>query len=131
MDKMTGKDTDIKHNGSGYYDETAYMAIRGMHKPGEIWVRNTDQRQVLVLAAHRKFCTVLPLSDHQDAYGDKIPVNGSCTQYAHPGKVMYMYHDLFGKYVRKMDHKDFQSVQEAVAKALAIPFRKYEGGGVK
>lgn len=123
------KNTDIKHNGSGYYDETAYMAIRGMHKPGEVWVRNTDQKQVLVLAVHRKFCTVLPLSDHQDAYGDKIPVNGSGTQYAHPGKIMYMYHDLFGVYVRKMAYKDFLGVLDAVAQALAIPYRK-EGGQV-
>lgn len=119
---------EMKRNGSGYYDETPYKAYQGMHKPGEIWVRNTDQRQVLVLAVHHHFCTVLPLSDHQDAYGDKIPVNGSCTQYAHPGKVMYMYHDLFGMYVRKMAHKDFLSVLDAVGAALAIPRRK-EGDG--
>ena len=121
--------TEMKRNGSGYYDETAYKAYKGMRKPGEIWVRNTDKKQVLVLAVHRSFCTVLPLSDHMDANGDKIPVNGSGTQYAHPGKLMYMYHDLFGQYVRKMDYKDFRGVQEAVARALAIPKRR-EGGRV-
>ena len=119
---------EMKRNGSGYYDETPYKAYQGMRKPGEIWVRNTDQRQVLVLAVHHRFCTVLLLSDHMDSYGEKIPVNGSGTQYAHPGKVMYMYHDLFGKYVRKMAHRDFLSVLDAVGAALAIPRRK-EGDG--
>lgn len=123
MDKV-----DMLHNGSGYLDETAYKAYQGMRKPGEVWVRNTDKKQVLVLAVHRQFCTVLPLSDHQGAHGDKIPVNGSCTQYAHPGKIMYMYHDLFGPYVRKMAYKDFMGVLDAVGAALAIPRRK-EGDG--
>ena len=121
--------TDIRKNGSGYYDETAYKAIRGLHRPGEIWVRNTDNRQVLVLAQHRSFCTVLQLSDHPDQYGDKIPLNGSGTQYAHPGKIMYMYNDLFGQYVRKMDSRDFKGVQQAVAQALAIPLDGQKGGG--
>jgi hypothetical protein len=121
------RNKDMKLNGSGYYDETAYKAYQSMRKPGEIWVRNTDKKQVLVLAVHHRFCTVLPLSDHMDAYGEKIAVNGSGTQYAHPGKIMYMYHDLFGSYVRKMAYKDFLGVLDAVGKALAIPYRK-EGG---
>lgn len=119
---------EMKRNGSGYYDETPYKAYQGMHRPGEIWVRNTDQRQVLVLAVHHHFCTVLQLVNRQSAYGDRIPVNGSATQYTNPAMVTYMNNDLFGKYVRKMAHKDFLSVLDAVGAALAIPRRK-EGDG--
>lgn len=111
---------DIRKNGSGYYDETPYKAINDMYHPGEIWVRNTDQKQVLVMAVHRNFCTVLQLSDHPGMYGDKIAVNGSGTQYTHPGKLMYMYKDMFGKFVRRMAHRDFMGILGAVGDALGI-----------
>lgn len=37
------RDEELKRNGSGYYDETAYKAMTAGPQPGEIWQGHNDR----------------------------------------------------------------------------------------
>lgn len=121
---------DIKRNGSGYYDETPYKAMLGMHKPGEIWLHSVYDREVLILAEHSGFCTVLPLTGRGDR-AEQIQVVSRCIRYTNPGMLGYEFNRNLGEFVKRLSDGEFRAVQAAVSRALSIPVTNPEDSADK
>lgn len=115
-------DYGMKRNGSGYYDPTAYAAMIGMAKPGEIWETNKDGKLVLILNNHGGFCNCLTLTDKSE---DKncMEVRG---MYTNPGMVRYLFNDYLSCWVSTLAHDEFDDIMAGVADALGLHGGKHE-----
>ena len=117
-------DYGMKRNGSGYYDPTAYAAMIGMAKPGEIWETNNGKKLVLILKNHDhgNFCNCLTLTDKvEDKYC--MEVRG---KYTNPGMVQYLYNDYLSSWVTTLTPAEFENVRCAVSNALGLRGREPE-----
>lgn len=114
-------------NVSGYYDPTAYKAIRKLLKSEEkkmdiyngdifeVELNNGVHREVVVLSVHDTYSTVLMLCNNETMpYG----VNCLGMKYTEPGMVQYMYHDKFKSFIRSMKDDEFSDLMQAVVDAL-------------
>lgn len=101
-------------NSEGYADPTAYEAIRGMAKPGEIWTYK--EREVLIIKNQGSFCNILQLGSYKKGC---VEVAG---RYAQPGMLSYAFSDLLSECVEKLTDADFASICEDVAEALDLQF---------
>lgn len=110
-------DYGLTRNGSGYRDETAYKAIMGMAKSGEIWTANDGREEVLILKNQGSLCNCLSLTDKaSDARCIEIDDAG----YTNPSMVKYLFNQRLGRFVRKIPDGEFAQIMEAVEDALSI-----------
>ena len=114
---------DLRKNGSGYIDPTPYQALTSMYNPGEIWTHTNSGNEVLILKDHDGFCTVLRLVDEEGKAGC-ISIVSRALKYTHPGMVQYVFNTQLGMMVKKLPDDEFQTVQEAVARAMGIHLTK-------
>lgn len=121
---------DLKRNGSGICDPTAYKAIRKIQnggvtnmniRKGEIWeVEHVkDNKMALVIAHHGSYCSVILLNDEPRESRD-IRLNARGMKYAESGMVSYKFCDAFVDFVRKTTDEEFEAVREKVAKSLDL-----------
>lgn len=116
---------EMARNGSGYFDETAYHAFRGMAKSGEIWTYGGRGKEILVLKNLGWFCSGLALLDRQHS-PECIPVTSRAIMYTNPGMVQWFKTEELGQYIRTCPQIDFNEVVSAVSKTLAIPLATEE-----
>lgn len=99
------KNKDIRRNGSGYYDETAFKAISGMKpQPGEIWTHKVSDGLML----------------GEKPAINKIMVRGKTMMWTNPIMVGYCFDEVLEAYVKTMPDTEFLEVQKAVKKALGL-----------
>lgn len=113
------KNKDIRRNGSGYYDETAFKAISGMKpQPGEIWTHKVSDGLMLVLNRDEHVCVCLKLGEKPAM--NKIMVRGKTMMWTNPIMVGYCFDEVLEAYVKTMPDAEFLEVQKAVKKALGL-----------
>lgn len=118
---------DLKRNGSGYYDPTAYEAIRnvekenGRMKRGEIWEVEYQgtYKSAVVISAQDKFCNVLMLNDEMKTEHD-VQVKVRSFLYTHPAMLSYKFNDGFAQFIRRMEDDEFESLLDCITEKLGI-----------
>lgn len=118
---------DLKINGEGYYDPTAYKAIehamRGKEKDMELYngdifeVRQTSGMTdtAVILSVHKRFSTALILKDDPAL---PIKVKGVRIQYVDPAMIGYIFNDKFTSFVRSLDDDEYKEIMQAVVNEL-------------
>lgn len=127
---------DLRKNGSGYYDETAYKAIKNTMKnptrggstmnKGEflekdiVTVECTNGAQdFLLLKCHEDYATALLLRDKKYKENN-IKVIGRSVMYADAGRPAYVYYDKISGYVKTIKDQEFTDIQASIAKAMGL-----------
>lgn len=103
-------------NSEGYADPTAYEAIRGMAKPGEIWVYK--DREILIVKNQGSYCNVLQLGSYKKGC---IDING---RYAQPGMISYAFNNLLTERVETLSDDKINTILQEVADALELRVTK-------
>ena len=106
-------DYGLYKNSEGYADPTAYEAIRGMAKPGEIWLYKG--REVLIIKNQGGYSNVLQLGEYK---AGKMCVAGKW--YAQPGMISYAFNDLLTERVETLTADDCNEILQEVADALEL-----------
>lgn len=119
---------DIRRNGSGYFDPTAYIAMQNMERgdrkmeinKGEIWQVNNSNGTVMavVLNVHENHCNILCLKDEKEE--GNIPVVAQGIKYTDPAMVSYKMKRGFISYIRTMKEPDFENLVCKVRKSLGF-----------
>lgn len=112
-------DFGLNRNGSGYYDETAYKAIMGMAKAGDIWTTNDGREEVLILKNQGTFCNCLSMTDKRND-PQCIEIVSACTMYTNPGMVKYLFNSRLGTFVQRLPEDEFAKVIGAVEDVLGF-----------
>ena len=121
---------ELKRNGSGYYDPTAYKAMKNSEnggvsnmniRKGEIWEveHGKFNKLALVLAYKGGYCSVLLLNDNQREQSD-IQLVARGMKYAESGMVTCKFTDAFVDFVRTSTDEEFEDVRAKVAKSLDL-----------
>ena len=115
------KNNDIRRNGSGYYDETAFKAIQAITKapkPGEIWTNSTGSKTYLVLQNRKSVCSTLLLGTENKE--NSIVVMAKVPMYTDPIMIGYTFSSMLTQYVKTVTEDNMETVKKAVARALGI-----------
>lgn len=99
------KDYGLYKNTEGYSDPTAAEAIKGMPKPGEIWMYK--DREVLIVKNQGGYSNILTLSADPIKNPTAIEVAGRFTT---PGKISYAFNDKLGAMVERISDIEFKCV---------------------
>lgn len=118
----------MSKNGSGYKDETAYKALMGMAKPGDVWTAGDGREQVLILKNQGSFVNCLTLADARK-HEHMMEVNSAGTYYTNPAMVKYLFCEKLGTFVQRLPADEFDRVLETVEEALRFPRLKYSRKG--
>ena len=120
---------ELKRNGSGYYDPTAFKALKRIERAekdmeirkGEIWEVEfgNNLRTVLVLAAHGSYSTILTFCD-EPRERRTVQINAQGMKYTEPGMITYKFHDAFDKFIRLATDEEFVNIMDQVAGALGL-----------
>ena len=120
---------ELRRNGSGYYDPTAYKALKGIEREenkmevrkGEIWeIEIGNQvRTAVVLATHGSYSIVLTFTD-EPRERRTVQINAQGMKYTEPGMISYKFHDNFVKFIRLTKDEEFGNIMVQVAGALGI-----------
>lgn len=109
---------DIRRNGSGYYDPTAYHAIRSMAEPGDIFQRSDRDNEVLVLKKHGTVYTVLYLGQKESP--DTIPIRSRCIRYTNPCMLQFLFNQQLGQFIKTLPEQEFRAVVDAACRAFDV-----------
>lgn len=112
-------------NGSGYKDETAYKALMGMAKPGDVWTAGDGHKKVLILKNQGAFVNCLTLVDTQK-HSRMMEINSAGTFYSDPAMIEYLFCERLGTFVQRLPADEFDKVFEAVEEALAFGRKKVD-----
>ena len=109
----------MKRNGSGVYDGTAYKAMMGAPKPGEIWTYNDGEKEVLVIKNHGTHSTVLSLLN-ECRNKNCIEITSKALKFTDPRMVQYAFNANMGQFVKALSDEDFDKVLDEIEDALEI-----------
>lgn len=126
---------DLKVNGAGYYDPTAYAALSNIQRKevkgmelynGDILEyekSNGSSCEVVILAVHDKYSTIISLSD-----SDKLPYSVKCRgmRYTDPGMIQYAYNNKLSNYIRSMTDQEYVELMDAVVDSLGYEAKTVE-----
>ncbi len=117
---------DLRKNGSGAYDPTAYRAIKNVmqeekrvnfYKGDIIEVEMGEgYAEMAVLQTHEQYATVLRLCENK-----KLPLAINCKglKYADPGMIQYIYNSRVTTLIRSMTGEEYKQMMDAVINDLA------------
>lgn len=111
-------DYGLKKNGEGYPDPTAYAAITGIQKPGEIWAYKGGD--ALIIKNHGTFSSILRLVD--DECAGSVEVGGRFTD---PRLLSYAYNDKLSIYQGKITPAEFGWVLADIENALGVEIKPH------
>ena len=130
------KDNDIRYNGSGYYDETAYKAMKNMdrggaHKmsdinnytTGEIWemeATNGITKEVVLVQCFGNYAAALTLTDNEPKQ-NALAVKSLSLKYVDCGRLGYCFYDKLTNYIRTLSDSDIAELKRSIADALELP----------
>lgn len=120
---------ELRRNGSGYYDPTAFKALKKIEREekeveirkGEIWeVEIGNQfRTAVVLAVCGSYSIVLTFTD-EPRERRTVQINAQGMRYTEPGMISYKFHDNFVKFIRLTKEEEFADIMNQVSDALGI-----------
>ena len=120
---------DLKRNGSGYYDPTAYKAMKNFEngggsnmKRGEIWKIGfgRDEKLAVVLTVQDTFCNVLVLNE-QSKNDNDVAIKAIGLKYTNPAMMSYAFKDNFREFVRLMRDEEKENLFLEIAKRIDFP----------
>ena len=120
---------ELKRNGSGYYDPTAYKAMINAEKgedemtiyAGEIYeVKRNDGRfmEVVIIAVHEETSNILILSDKNQDGSARVICKGE--KYTDTNRICYIFNDQIHTFIRKMKDEEFAKILDDVRNSLGI-----------
>lgn len=127
---------DLRKNGSGAYDPTAYRAIKNImqeekrvnfYKGDIIEVEMGEgYAEMAVLQTHEQYATVLRLCENK-----KLPLAINCKglKYADPGMIQYIYNSRVTTLIRSMTGEEYEQMMDAVINDLGWGPRAEERSG--
>jgi len=110
----------MSKNGSGYKDETAYKALMGMAKPGDVWTAGDGREQVLILKNQGSFVNCLTLAERKK-HENMLEIQSAGTFYTNPAMIKYLFCEKLGTFVQRLPADEFDRVLEAEEEALRFP----------
>lgn len=119
---------ELKRNGSGYYDPTAYKAMKNIEKGeetmkrGEIWEigYGMEAKYAVIVSVQEIFCNVLVLSD--ECKGDHdIAIKATGMRYTNPAMLSYAYKDRFNRFIRAMRDDELDELLAKITEKLDFP----------
>lgn len=123
---------ELAYNASGYYDRTAYAALKKIYKEernlntyyaGGIWTADTtsgnEDREVLILAAHESYASILSLCD-LECGGKDVVVKSKVPMHTDAGRVGYLFYSRFKNFVKQLPDKDFREILRTVGDELGL-----------
>lgn len=131
---MKGKN-DIRYNGSGYYDETAFKAIKntdrgGIHNmkekkvyKGEIWETETQSgqtREVLLIQCFKDYAAVLTLAAEKPTENG-MSLKSKALMWVDCGRLGYVFYDKLNQLVRSLSDKELNEVLYRIGASLDLP----------
>ena len=108
----------MSRNSSGYYDETAYKAISGAAKSGEIWEYSNNygtNQMFLIIKNHGNICTALRLVDEPTAECVEV-----YEMHTDPRMLQYIYNTNLARYVHSLSAGEFRSILDTISECLNI-----------
>ena len=105
-------------NSSGYYDETAYKAISGAAKSGEVWEYSNNygtNQTFLIIKNHGNICTALRLVDEPTAECVEV-----YEMHTDPRMLQYIYNTNLARYVHSLSAGEFRSILDTISECLNI-----------
>lgn len=116
----------MNRNGSGAYDGTAYRAIMGAPKSGEIWTFGEHDKEILIIKNHGTLCTVLTLlNEYKSKYCIEI-ASRSAMKYTDPRMLQYAFNDGMGSFVKALPDEEFDNVLAEIEDALELTIHRQE-----
>ncbi len=120
---------ELRRNGSGYYDPTAYKALKNIEREekemevrkGEIWEIEVGNqlRTAVVLATQGSYSIVLTFTD-EPRERRTVQINAQGMKYTEPGMISYKFHDNFVKFIRLTKEEEFADIMKQVSYALGL-----------
>lgn len=126
---------DIRYNGSGYYDETAFKAIKntdrgGIHNmkekkvyKGEIWETETQSgqiREVLLIQCFKDYAAVLTLAAEKPTENG-MSLKNKALMWVDCGRLGYVFYDKLNQLVRSLSDKELNEVLYRIGASLDLP----------
>lgn len=117
-----------KRNPEGYLDLTAYGAIEGTPKPGEVWKyerRDGNIVEELVIRNYGDFCNTLMVIDDcmENCISVKARPGNDMNRYVNPQMLHYTYTKKFHTFVKRIADDEFIRIVETLKNTLNL-----EGG---
>ena len=123
----------INRNGSGYYDPTAYKAIKNYMRNGENSMKlykgdiveietNTGlTKEAVILSVHSKFSTILILTENES-----LPYSVNCKglRFTDPGMIQYVFNDNVKELIRSMKQDEIDYLLQEVVDGLGYEAQK-------
>lgn len=131
---MSKADNDIRYNGAGYYDETAYKAMKNMERggtskmdnktayTGEIWEMETlngQTREVLLVQCFNNYATILTLTDTEPEENG-LAIRSRSMKWTDCGKLGYVFYNRLTNMVRSMTDEELEEVRDSIGEVLQI-----------
>ena len=127
-----GNDRELRRNGSGYYDPTAYKALRNIereanrmeYKRGEIFKYNTTggEREILIVSSNERcegyYLNALFLNDN--ASGNYVQVVCGDLRYVDCDKVSLVTASNMGEYIRTATEAEMLQVDNGIIDSLGL-----------
>lgn len=134
-------DNEIRRNGSGYYDVTAYKAIKNYErdrmdivcKRGEIWEAKIagKVKVVLILQTFQMgdYISGIMLYDCRKDVQNPLSVKAISMMYGDAGRVQCIFVKTMVRYIRTLTTQEFDKTLDVVSKALGL--EEFEGKSEK
>lgn len=116
---------ELKRNGSGYVDPTAYNALKNISdkkiNAGEIWEveYHKEYRFAVVIAAQDRMCNILCLNEERTSEAD-IEVIAKGLKFTDPRMLSYKSNKSFVNFVRTMKEDEFEKLLDVVSGSLGF-----------
>ena len=127
-----GNDRELRRNGSGYYDPTAYKALKNYereadhmeYKRGEIFKYNTTggEREILIVSSNERcegyYLNALFLNDN--ASGNYVQIVCGDLRYVDCDKVSLVTASNMGEYIRTATEAEMLQVDNGIIDSLGL-----------
>lgn len=131
-DRMIEK-REMMMNGSGYYDFTAYLAIKDMTKGEKMGIRgdyadgdivtvekqNGYTEEMLLLKCHDGYASATILRE-KEPFENAVPVISRQKMYLDAGRLCYAFYDMITGFVKSVSDDDLERVRREIGNALGI-----------
>lgn len=129
-------DYELLRNGSGYYDPTAYEALKNFKgvtktmigfRHGEIYEVETlhGYRQGIIVSSNdrvdSRYINVIIMNDKQ-LFDIDIPIVCQGIRYACPEKVSLVHVDKIGNFIKLATDEELAQIDAGIAKALGLQY---------
>lgn len=114
-----------KHNPEGYLDMTAYRAIYGAPKPGEVWKYERRDGVVvdeLIIRNFGSFCSTLLVIDDcmENCISVKARPGNDMHRYVNPQMLHYTYTGKLQMFVKRIVDEEFLRIVDVLIRTLDL-----------